>query len=388
MKLNQFEHYKRKKWEEIQQKLFLINIRILRLDQLQMSGFEFINQLKNIVVTFVAATLVIKGNISLGMMMSISYIIGQMNSPVNHLINFFRGLQDARLSLERLDEVQNHPEEEQKNQLRFDDLLKSSNCNTITENPAGIKEKKERGIIIKNLAFQYEGPHSPFVLKNLNFCIPEGEITAVVGASGSGKTTLMKLLLKFYPVVEGNIFYHNTDINSLSAESLRRNIGAVMQDGFIFSDTIERNITTGDENINREKLHNAVKIANLEEFIESLPMKFNTKIGAAGNGISGGQRQRILIARAVYRNPHYIFFDEATSALDAENEKKIHDSLQTFFDGKTVLIIAHRLSTVRNAKQIIVLKNGQIVEQGNHSQLIARKGDYFSLVKNQLELGN
>ncbi|MDR0547223.1 MAG: peptidase domain-containing ABC transporter, partial [Dysgonamonadaceae bacterium] len=369
MKLNDFADYKRSKWEEIQQRLFKLNIRILRLDQLQMSGFEFINQLKNIIVTFFAATLVIKGDLTLGVMMSISYIIGQMNSPVNQLVDFFRGLQDARLSLERLNEVQNHEEEEQSGQIEF----------------AGADGK---GIKIDNLAFQYEGPHSPFVLKNIDLEIPEGKITAIVGASGSGKTTLMKLLLKFYPPVEGNIFYNSININDLSAESLRRHIGAVMQDGFIFSDTIERNIATGDENINQDKLQRAIQIANLEEFIASLPLKFNTKIGAAGNGISGGQRQRLLIARAIYKNPRYIFFDEATSALDAENEKKIHDNLQAFFKGKTVLIIAHRLSTVKNAEQIIVLKNGQIVEQGNHTQLVGRKGEYFNLVKNQLELGS
>jgi ATP-binding cassette subfamily B protein len=369
MKLNDFADYKRRKWEEIQQRLFKLNIRILRLDQLQLSGFEFINQLKNIVVTFLAATLVIKGNLTLGAMLSISYIIGQMNSPINQLIGFFRGLQDAKLSLERLNEVQNHPEEEQENQFQFPD-------------------HKETGIKIENLSFQYEGPHSPFVLKDIDLHIPEGKITAIVGASGSGKTTLMKLLLKFYPPTKGHIYYNNQNVNKLSAENLRKNIGVVMQDGFIFSDTIERNIATSDENINREKLNQAAQTANVEEFIESLPLKYNTKIGAAGNGISGGQRQRILIARAVYKNPHFIFFDEATSALDAENEKIIHDNLQDFFCGKTVLIIAHRLSTVKNADQIIVLKNGEISEQGTHNQLVARKGEYFNLVKNQLELGN
>ncbi|MCL1942920.1 MAG: peptidase domain-containing ABC transporter [Candidatus Azobacteroides sp.] len=369
MKLNNFADYKRYKWEEIQQKLFKINIRILRLDQFQMSGFEFINQLKNIVVTFFAAALVIKGNITLGIMLSISYIIGQMNSPVNQLIGFFRGLQDAKLSLERLNEVQNHPEEEQEGQLK------------------SIQPATRIGIKIENLSFRYGGTHSPFVLKNINLEIPESKITAIVGASGSGKTTLVKLLLKFYDITNGNIFYNNLNINNLSAENLRKNIGVVMQDGYIFSDTIERNIATSDENIDEEKLERAVQTANIERFIESLPLKYNTKIGAAGNGISGGQQQRILIARAVYKNPHYIFFDEATSALDAENEKIIHDNLQEFFRGKTVLIIAHRLSTVKNADQIIVLKEGEIAEQGTHAQLVENKGEYFNLVKNQLELG-
>lgn len=369
MKLNQFADYKRRKWEEIQEKLFKVNIRILRLDQFQMSGFEFLNQLKNIIVTFIAATLVIKGNITLGMMMSISYIIGQMNSPVNQLVIFFRGLQDAKLSLERLSEVQNNPEEEQKEQLKL----------TLSA--------IQSGITLENLSFQYEGPRSPFVLKNIDIIIPAGKITAIVGASGSGKTTLMKLLLKFYPAVTGDIFYNNINIKDLSVESLRENVGVVMQDGYIFSDTIERNIATGDEEINHEKLENAIHIACLKEFIDSLPLKYNTKIGAAGNGISGGQKQRILIARAIYKNPYYIFLDEATSALDAENEKKIHNNLQTFFKGKTVLIIAHRLSTVKNADQIIVIRQGQIIERGTHFELVESKGEYYSLVKNQLELG-
>jgi ATP-binding cassette subfamily B protein len=379
MKLHDFADYKRKRWEEIQQKLFKLNIRILRIDQLQLSGFEFINQLKNIVVTFFAATLVIKGNITLGAMLGISYIIGQMNSPVSQLVSFFRGLQDAKLSLERLNEVQNHPEEEEEGQMNL-------GIENLHDSTSPFHQNK--GIFIENVSFQYEGPHSPFVLKNINFFIPEGKITAIVGASGSGKTTLMKLLLKFYPPIEGKILYNNVNINNLSAADIRKSTGVVMQDGFIFSDTIERNIATSDENIDMEKLKHVVKMANIESFIESLPLKYNTKIGATGNGISSGQRQRILIARAVYKNPHYIFLDEATSALDAENEKIIHDNLQDFFAGKTVLIIAHRLSTVKNADQIIVLKNGQICEQGTHTQLVINKNEYFNLVKNQLELGN
>lgn len=374
MKLNQFEDLKRKNWEKIQESLFKINIRVLKIDQIQISGFEFINQVKNILVTFLAATFVIKGKMTLGELLSVSYIVGQMNSPVNQLVNFFRSLQEAKLSLERLNEVQNHPTEEQ-----------NSNQNLISTSKDHIQKSK---INLKNLSFQYEGPKSPYVLKNINFTIPEGKITAIVGASGSGKTTLMKLLLKFYEPTEGELFFNSENINNISPKSLRENCGVVMQDGFIFSDTIERNIATGDEIINKEKLQNAVKIANIEEFINSLPLGYNTKIGASGNGISGGQKQRILIARAVYKNPHYIFFDEATSALDAENEKIIHDNLQQFFKGKTVLIIAHRLSTVKNADQIIVLKNGEIAEIGNHQQLVQNKADYYNLVKNQLELGN
>ena len=369
MKLNQFEEIKRKEWESIQQKLFKINIKALKLDQIQMSGFDFLNQIKNIIVTFLAATFVVKGKMTLGELLSVSYIVGQMNTPVNQLVSFFSSLQDAKLSLERLNEVQNHSTEEH-----------SDNQKLILQSNSEIE--------FKNLSFQYEGPKSPYVLKDITFTIPEGKITAIVGASGSGKTTLMKLLLKFYEPTQGKLFFNSENINNISPKSLRENCGVVMQDGFIFSDTIERNIATGDENINKDKLQNAVKIANIEEFIKSLPLGYNTKIGASGNGISGGQKQRILIARAVYKNPHYIFFDEATSALDAENEKIIHDNLQQFFKGKTVLIIAHRLSTVKNADQIIVLKNGEIAEIGNHQQLVQNKADYFNLVKNQLELGN
>lgn len=238
------------------------------------------------------------------------------------------------------------------------------------------------------MSFQYEGPKSPYILKDINLSIPEGKITAIVGSSGSGKSTLMKLLLKFYAPTNGTIFYNSNNLNEISPKSLRESFGVVMQDGFIFSDTIERNIATGDEIINKEKLKKAVKIANIEQFIDSLPLKYSTKIGASGNGISGGQKQRILIARAVYKNPHYIFFDEATSVLDAENEKIIHDNLQEFFKEKTVVIIAHRLSTVKKADNIIVLKDGKIVEQGNHHELVYNKAGYFNLVKNQLELGN
>ena len=375
MKLNQFEESKRKDWEKIQLKIYKINIRILRLNQIQLSGFEFINQIKNILVTFLAAYFVVNGKMSLGALLSVSYIIGQMNSPINQLIVFFRSLQDAKLSLSRLNEVQNHPEEE-KEDLKFLNTSKKYSNNI------------SNGIRLNQISFQYEGPKSPFVLKNIAAFIPEGKITAIVGASGSGKTTLMKLLLRFYDPTNGNIFYNGDDILTLSPKSVRENCGVVMQDGYIFSDTIERNIATGDEQIDTQKLQHALKVANIEAFIGDLPLGSKTKIGAAGNGISGGQRQRILIARAVYKNPHYILFDEATSALDAENEKIIHDNLQSFFKGKTVLIIAHRLSTVKNADQIIVLKNGEIVEKGNHQDLVFRKADYYNLVKNQLELGN
>lgn len=376
MKLNQFEDFKRKEWENIQQKLFRINIRILKLDQLQLSGFEFLNQLKNILVTFLVATYVVQGQMTLGALLSVSYIIGQMNSPVNQLVNFFRSLQDAKLSLERLNEIQNHETEEQENQK------------SILTTPNFQKNGIKRGIRLLDLSFQYEGPKSPYVLKHINLSIPEGKITAIVGASGSGKTTLMKLLLRFYNPTQGKIFYNHNNILDLSPKSIRKNCGVVMQEGYIFSDTIERNIATGDEKINYKMLNRSINIANIDGFIESLPLKLKTKIGASGNGMSGGQKQRILIARAVYKSPHYIFFDEATSALDAENEKIIHNNLHEFFKGKTVVIIAHRLSTVKNADQIIVLKNGKVAEQGNHRELVKNKSDYYYLVKNQLELGS
>ena len=374
MKLNQFEKFKRNKWEEIQKKLFKINIRILKLDQLQLSGFQFLNQVKNILVTFMAATYVVHEKMTIGELLSVSYIIGEMNSPINQLINFFRSLQDAKLSLERLNEVQRHPQEE------ADGLVSLSRHTRLIP-------VDKKGIMLSDVDFQYEGPKSPFVLKGVNLSILDGKTTAIVGASGSGKTTLMKLLLKFYEPVKGDITVDGVGLSTISATNWRTNCGVVMQDGYIFSETIERNIAMGDEEIDQERLSHAIKVANIGAFIASLPLQLKTKIGASGNGISGGQKQRILIARAVYKNPGYIFFDEATSALDAENEKIIHDNLQSFFKGKTVVIIAHRLSTVKNADQIIVLRNGHIVESGHHQELVCNKADYFSLVKNQLELG-
>ncbi|MGG5506586.1 MULTISPECIES: peptidase domain-containing ABC transporter [unclassified Myroides] len=377
MKLNQYEDFKRKEWEKIQERLFKTNMRILKLDQIQLSGFDFINQLKNIIVTFFAAYLVVYSKMSLGALLSVSYIIGQMNSPINQLISFFRSLQDAKLSLARLNDVQNHKEEEQEyfNKIKIN-FEKSDNENSLS------------GIRFSNVTFQYEGPKSRTILDRVNLYFPEGKVTAIVGASGSGKTTLMKLLLKFYEPTQGNIYYNEENLSKLSPRSIRENCGVVMQDGYIFSDTIERNIAMGDEIIDNVKMKNAINIANIDEFINELPLGISTKIGAAGNGISGGQKQRILIARAIYKNPHFIFFDEATSALDAENEKKIHDNLQIFFKSKTVIIIAHRLSTVRDADNIIVFGKGKVLEQGNHEELVSIKGEYYNLVKNQLALGD
>jgi len=373
IKLNQLEEFKRKNWEEIQLKLFSINLRILKLDQIQLASFEFVNQLKNILVTYYSATYVVAGRMTLGELLSISFIIGQMNSPVNQMVSFIRSLQDARLSLERLNEVQSHVEEE-----------KDGSCQIGIP---GNQSEVEKGIRLSNVSFQYGASRSPFVLNRIDLFIPDGKTTAIVGSSGSGKTTLMKLLLKFYEPAKGVIYIDGQNLSEVSPSDLRGHCGVVMQDGFIFSDTIERNIATSDHQINKKKLFKAIRTANIEEFVNSLPLKELTKIGASGNGISGGQKQRILIARAVYKDPKYIFFDEATSSLDAENEKKIHDNLLTFFRGKTVIIIAHRLSTVKNADQIIVMKNGSIVEQGNHLHLIQNKADYFDLVRDQLELG-
>lgn len=312
--------------------------------------------------------------------MSVSYIIGQMNSPINQLVNFFRSLQDAKLSLARLNEVQQHPEEDAQAEHTSGTMPPHRNDNMNAFNGKDFK--------LSCIDFQYEGPRSPFVLKDISLHIPQGKITAIVGASGSGKTTLMKLLLKFYDPVNGSIHLGDHPLNEVPHLWLRKHSGVVLQDGFIFGDTIERNIVCGDEHINKERLHQALHIANIDSFIDGLPLGLNTKIGSSGNGLSGGQRQRILIARAVYKNPLFLFLDEATSALDAENEKVIHDNLQSFFTGKTVVIIAHRLSTVKNADQIVVLKEGQIVESGTHHQLVGKKMNYYNLVKNQLELGS
>ncbi|WBL25750.1 peptidase domain-containing ABC transporter [Zunongwangia sp. HGR-M22] len=371
LKLNNLESYKRNNWKKIQKRLLQINIRLLKVDQFQLSGFNLINQAKNIFVTYFAASYVIEEKMTLGTLLAISFIIGQLNAPISQLINFFRSLQDAKLSLSRLQEVQNHPEEDGKEL----DVIPTSKNN-------------KKGIKIENLSFQYGGPKSSYALKQIDLFIPEGKTTAIVGASGSGKTTLLKLLLKFYRPTHGKIYYNQVDINKISSFVLRGKSGVVMQEGYIFSDTIERNIATSELNISHNRLTKAIKTANIEGFINDLPLKLKTKIGASGNGISGGQKQRLLIARAVYKNPNYLFLDEATSALDAENEKIIHSNLNNFFKKKTAIIIAHRLSTVKNADQIVVLENGCIVEIGNHEELVLNRAKYFDLIKNQLELGN
>lgn len=376
IKLNNCETAKRWEWERVQTKLYKISVKSLSLGQYQSVGSMFFNQLKNILISYVSAREVMSGNMTLGMMLSVSYIIGQMNGPLDQLLSFVQSAQDARISLDRLSEVHTQREEEEEMMTIKDDEI-----------PDVMFEQRLGGIRLENVSFQYEGPLSPKVLKNINLHIPEGKVTAIVGSSGSGKTTLLKLLLRFYEITSGQIQVGESDIRQLSPRWWRKQCGVVMQDGFIFSDTITRNITISDEKPDRRRLAHAVKVANIQEFIEGLPLGYKTKIGNSGAGISMGQKQRIQIARAVYKSPAYLFFDEATSALDANNEKVIMNNLQQFFKGKTVVVIAHRLSTVKDADQIVVLERGEIVETGTHQELAHRKGRYYELVKNQLELG-
>ncbi len=370
IKLNNCEKQKRWKWESLQAKIFRISIKGLALSQYQQGGGFAINQIKNILISFFAAKAVITGDMTLGMMMSVQYIIGQLNSPIEQFIMFMQTAQDAKISMERLGEIHNKEDEEK------DDGTKIS---IFPEN---------KSISINELSFQYEGPHSEMVLDNITLKIPEGKITAIVGTSGSGKTTLVKLILGFYPPTKGEIKIADISLTNFSNRMWRDRCGAVMQDGFIFSDSIAKNIAISDEVIDKQKLLNAVKVANIQEFVEGLPLGYNTKIGQEGTGISEGQKQRMLIARVVYKSPEYILFDEATNALDANNELVIMNNLEKFFHGKTVVVVAHRLSTVKNADNIVVLDKGIIVEQGTHNDLTALKGEYYKLVKNQLELGN
>lgn len=370
IKLNNAEKRKRWEWERIQARLFKVSVGSLTLNQNQQIGSTFIDQTKNIFISFLSVQAVINGEMTLGMMVAIQYIIGQLNAPIQQFIGFTQATQDAKISLERLSEIHEREDEEKPEDKKLFDI------------------PKEASLQIKNLVFQYEGPASEKVLNDVSINIPAKKITAIVGASGSGKTTLIKLLLGFYKPVDGEITLDDLPIDQYSPSAWRKNCGVVMQDGYIFSDSISNNISVIDETPDWKKVEQSVVTANIKEFIETLPLRYNTKIGSDGHGLSSGQKQRILISRAVYKDPPFIFLDEATNSLDANNEKVIMENLDKFFEGRTVVVVAHRLSTVKNADQIIVLNKGEVAETGTHTELVAAKGAYYNLVKNQLELGD
>jgi ATP-binding cassette subfamily B protein len=368
IKLQRSERKRRWNWTNIQARLFRANVKSLTITQYQDTGAGVINQFKDIIITFIAAKAVIDGQMTLGMMLAVQYIIGQLNGPLQQMANFIRTAQDAKISLERLGEIHEKEEEE-----------------TLAGNQIDLLPEKA-DIHIENLSFQYN-KLSAFALKDVSLSIPQGKVTAIVGTSGSGKTTLVKLLLGFYPATEGSIKIGGIQLKNISNNLWRDKCGAVMQDGFIFSDTIANNIAESEDKVDKQKLLHAVKMANIQEFVEGLPLGYNTYVGLKGNGLSQGQRQRLLIARAVYKNPDFLFFDEATNALDAQNEKIIMENMEDFYQGRTVVVVAHRLSTVKDADQIIVLEKGELVESGTHEELVKKQGAYYTLVKNQLELG-
>ena len=367
IKLNGCEQQKRWEWEHIQARIFKLMIESTSLTQGQQSGAIFINQMKNLTITAFVATLVVDGSMTLGMMLSVQYIIGQLNGPVSQLISFFRSFQDAELSLERLKDIYINEDEDNKKKRTITDICHAD-------------------ITLNNLSFKYEKLSKKLILNDINITFPKGKMTAIVGLSGSGKTTLLKLLLGFYKPDSGEVLINGINLDKYNKREWRKRCGVVMQDGFIFSDTIAKNIALGEERIDEDRLIEAVDIANIKEYVESLPLGFNTLIGADGSGLSQGQKQRILIARALYKNPDYIFLDEATNSLDSNNEKSIIEKLNTFLKRKTAIVIAHRLSTVRHADQIIVLEDGCIKEIGQHETLINKKGIYYNLVKNQLDI--
>lgn len=369
IKLQDCEQRQRWEWEDTQADLFSIQMKSLKLQQTQEAGSIFINEVKNITITVLAATAVINGQMSLGAMLAVQYIIGQLNSPVEQLMQFIYSLQDVKISLERINEIHEGKNEE-------------------TKGNQATRFESDKSIMIDNVDFKYDSHALKNTLENISFAIPEGKVTAIVGASGSGKTTLIKLMLGYYPVMSGEIFISGQNINKYNLKWWRKHCGVVMQDGVIFSESIARNIAVGDGDVDTERLERAAQIANIHDFIMGLPLRYNTQIGQDGVGLSQGQKQRILIARAVYKNPDFIFLDEATNALDAKNERAIVENLTEFYKGRTVVIVAHRLSTVKNANQIIVIDGGKVVEIGNHTSLIKKKGAYYNLVKNQLELGN
>lgn len=369
IKLQDCEKRRRWEWEDTQADLFNVQMKSLKLQQTQEAGSVFINEVKNIFITVLAATAVINGQITLGTMLAIQYIVGQLNSPVENLMTFVYYLQDVKISLDRINEI-HQADNEESGDVKLDSF------------------DGHKDIIIDHVDFKYDMHALQNTLNDISFTIPEGKVTAIVGASGSGKTTLMKLLLAYYPVLAGSIRIAGHQIKDYSLKWWRRHCGVVMQEGIIFSESIARNIAVSDGAVDEQRLDEAAKIACIYDFVMSLPLKYDTKIGRDGLGLSLGQRQRILIARAVYKNPDFIFLDEATNSLDAKNEREIVDNLDKFYRGKTVVVVAHRLSTIKNADQIIVLDHGRVAESGNHVSLIQKKGLYYHLIKNQLELGN
>ena len=370
IKLQGCEQRKRWEWEDIQADLFNVNLDVLSLRQNEEAGSVFINETKNILITVVAAMAVIDGSLTLGIMLAIQYIIGQLNAPIEQLVAFIYNWQDVSISIDRMNEI--HTELNEENDSKTITKLNDSN----------------KSIEIGNLNFKYNKAVSRHTLKDINLVIPKGKTTAIVGASGSGKTTLLKLLLGYYNLDDGAIKIGGENLDRFNLSWWRSQCGVVMQDGYLFSDTIANNIAISDDKPDLKKIRQAAHIANIADDIEKLPLAYNTKIGQDGQGISQGQRQRILIARVIYKNPQFIFFDEATNALDANNEREILSRLEEFYKDKTVIVVAHRLSTVKNADNIIVLDNGEIAEQGNHLELTQKRGLYYHLVKNQLELGN